>query len=124
MPKEGETTEGANGALNGHFEIPVEDAERPFKKFKAEDGSSIAPDPDGTEDEMDADQDAEPDADDQHDDDEVEEDDDDENDDDEGEDDDEDGDGQATKAEPLPPGYATTSAIRDEALDDQDSDSD
>lgn len=53
--QDGETAGGANGTMNGH--INGEDADRPAKKFKADDGTAIAPNANGLEDEMDGDHD-------------------------------------------------------------------
>lgn len=43
-PQEGSTVEGPDAQLNGHADD--EDAERPFKKFKAQNGVAVAPDAD------------------------------------------------------------------------------
>ena len=119
--KEGEdVTEGANGIVNGHVE--GEDAERPVKKLKAEDGTAMAPDVDGTEDE-------EMDVDHEGDQDDVEEQQEDEDDED-GDDEDDDTDDQeievsgTTLDEADLDGIRVEPGMRDEALDDPDSDSD
>ena len=105
-PDDPDTATGANGAVNGHAEGEGEDEDRPAKKFKAEDGSAVAPDANGLDDdEMDGDQDGEQEAAD-----------------DRLDDDDED------ESEPVvlvdPENVAAGGVVRDEALDDLDSDSD
>lgn len=118
---EAETAEGANGTTNGHAD--TEDEDRPAKKFKAEDGTAMAPDANGLEeDEMDVEQDGEQDdAVDQ-----LEEDDrDDDGDEEDGEEEDDD---EEVDNEPVvlvdADNVALGGDIRDEALDDPDSDSD
>ena len=118
-PKDGEPAEGVNGAVNGHAE--TEDEDRPMKKFKALDGTAIVPDADGLEDdEMDADQDGGQEEDEDHHDDEI--------DDDEGDDDEderaEENEGVVVVDDPDPADLATAHDMRDEALDDPNSDSD
>ena len=46
---EGAPVEGTNGAMNGHAE--GDDEDRPMKKLKADDGSAVALDADGMDDE-------------------------------------------------------------------------
>ena len=121
-PKEGETTEGANGTMNGHAETEDENGDRPVKKLKAEDGSALAPHDDSLEE----DDDLDPDEDirqvdndsqlDPFDEDEA---------DDEDADDDQEEDNEN---EPVvlvdADNVAASGDLRDEALDDPDSDSD
>ena len=116
-----EVTEVSNAPVNGHLEDIDGDGERPMKKFKAEDGTGMALDPDGTEDEMDGDRDAVPNVDDQQED--V--DDEDEGDDEEEEDDDdEQEDANAVRQGGAEPDDLTReNDMRDEALDDPGSDS-
>ena len=120
-PEEGGASGIANGTVNGHAEVTeADDGERPSKKFKAEDGTGMAPDPDVTEDdEMDDAHPGEPDTDEQHEEDDVGE----ESDDDEGEDEDEGDEGIAfVKVHELDD-LTVANELRDEALDDPDGDS-
>lgn len=123
--KEGSTAEGANehanGQTNGHVEDD-EDAERPFKKFKAQNGAAVAPDGDPmdeTEETIDnQDDEAEEQQDDEVDDDEqVEDEAEDEG---EGEGEGEDEEGEDDDGDEI----VAATGVRDEALDDPGSDSD
>ena len=110
-----------NGEPNGHAEAKTEvhDGKRPAKKFKAENGTAVAPNADANgigDDEIDGEQDGEQDADD-HEDDDVEEEGDDE------EDEDEDDSGAVLVDGPDPDDMQPVHDMRDEALDDPDSDS-
>ena len=109
-----------NGIVNGHAD--GEDGDRPAKKLKADDGSALAPDADGLEDEE---MDDEPDETLDDADDQTAEEDDVEDDDEANEDEDDDGEPSENV---LEPGDAddevAVGGLRDEALDDPGSDSD
>lgn len=114
-PADGDTTTSINGGLNGHAE--GDDADRPTKKLKGDDGSAFAPDPDGTEDEdIGAEED---DQENQHDDD-----DDDQIDDEDDEAEDNADDRDAVMEDPDTVDAPLGRDMRDEALDDPDDDSD
>lgn len=108
--------EGVNGEANGHADD--ENAERPFKKFKAQNGAAVAPDADAmdeTEETIDHPDDEE----DEHQDDDIDdeeqvEDDAEEEGEDDGADDDDDHRDE----------IAAATGVRDEALDDPESESD
>ena len=118
-PREGEAVEGMNGAVNGHAN--GDDEDRPVKKFKGEDGSALAPDVDGLDDEdMDDTQDAGPDDEEDH----AVDDDEDEGDDEAEDEDDEDEDPSENVIHPDPNDEVAVGSMRDEALDDPDSESD
>ena len=117
--KEGSAEEGADGQLNGELNGHAnddEDMERPFKKFKAQNGAAVAPDADGMDETEETIDNQEDDVDDQQDDDveedeQVEDDPEDDGEDEEADDDDRDD-------------IAAAAGVRDEALDDPGSDSD
>ena len=118
-PREGEAVEGMNGAVNGHAN--GDDEDRPVKKFKGEDGSALAPDVDELDDEdMDDTQDAGPDDEEDH----AVDDDEDEGDDEAEDEDDEDEDPSENVIHPDPNDEVAVGSMRDEALDDPDSESD
>ncbi|KAK5123102.1 hypothetical protein LTR85_003300 [Meristemomyces frigidus] len=112
-PKEGEATQATNGT-NGHVETEMDDADRPAKKLKGDAGQAVAPDADGLQDDE---VDEEPDADD-HEDDEGDDDgaDEDEIEESEGEE------GQDQTMEDPADETEERGELRDEALDEPDSD--
>ena len=124
-PKDGESAPHTNGNTNGHVSGEGEDEDRPAKKFKAEDGSAIVPDPDGSDDdEMDQDEDGPQDGVDDRADDDVES----EGAEDEIEEDDEDDDLESPieirDPRDIVIGGVQRGDVQDEALDDFNSDSD
>ena len=115
--KDKSTTDATNGDASAHTD--GEDAERPFKKFKAQNGAALAPDADGVDEteetiddqDGDVDETMEDDADDDEQADDAEVEDEEEEEDEDADDDDRDD-------------LAAAAGLRDEALDEPGSDSD
>lgn len=111
--QEESAAEAINGQLNGHAED--EDMERPFKKFKAQDGAAVAPDADGMDETEDIIDNPDDEADDQQDDD--------VDDEDQAEDEAQDGGDEDADEDDERDDIAAAAGLRDEALDDPGSDS-
>ena len=118
-PTEGDMVEGMNGAVNGHAN--GDDEDRPLKKIKGEDGTAFVADVDELDDEdMDDTQDAGLDEEEDHPADDEEDEGDDEGEDEE----DEDEDPSEKVVDADPEDEVAVGGMRDEALDDPDSESD